>query len=95
MSDQSFLVASHIRPWKDSDNAERLDGHNGLMLAPHVDRLFDRGWISFTDDGSLLALDRALPILEAWSIEPNSPVGAFTAAQKVYLSYHREEVFRG
>lgn len=95
VSDQSFLIASHIKPWKDCTNSERLDGHNGLMLAPHVDRLFDRGWISFAHDGSMMVADQAFPILEAWGIDPASAVGAFTEAQKVYLAYHREGVFRG
>ena len=39
---QEFLVASHIKPWRDCDNSERLDGANGLLLSPHVDKLFDR-----------------------------------------------------
>ncbi len=55
--DPRFLVASHIKPWRDASNQERLDGHNGFLLAPHVDRLFDRGWISFSDNGTLLIAD--------------------------------------
>ena len=47
------LVASHIKPWRDSTDAEKLDGHNGLLLSPHVDHLFDRAYISFSDSGKL------------------------------------------
>jgi hypothetical protein len=36
--------------WRVRDDAERLDGHNGLMLSPHLDKPFDRGWISFEDN---------------------------------------------
>jgi hypothetical protein len=36
-SDHRFLVASHIKPWRLSDNSERLDGNNSLLLSPHVD----------------------------------------------------------
>jgi len=43
---QQFLVASHIKPWRNCDNSERLSGANGLLLSPHVDKLFDRHWIS-------------------------------------------------
>jgi HNH endonuclease len=50
------LRASHIKPWKDSDDREKIDGANGLLLAPHVDHLFDRGFISFSGEGSLLGL---------------------------------------
>lgn len=35
-----MLVASHIKPWRDCSNVERLDGNNGLLLSPHVDKLF-------------------------------------------------------
>lgn len=49
-----ILRASHIKPWRDSDNRERLDVHNGLLLAPNLDAAFDKGFISFDDDGSIL-----------------------------------------
>lgn len=39
---QEFLIASHIKPWRDCDHQERLDGANGLPLSPHVDKLFNR-----------------------------------------------------
>ena len=48
------LRASHIRPWRDSDNQGRLDGENGLLLTPSIDHLFDRGFTSFEDNGRLL-----------------------------------------
>lgn len=49
-----LLRASHIKPWAacESDN-ERLDVFNGLLLAPHLDALFDGGWVSFADNGKL------------------------------------------
>ncbi|MBU3615442.1 HNH endonuclease [Polynucleobacter sp. Latsch14-2] len=48
------LIASHAKPWKLSTNQERLDKYNGLLLAAHVDALFDTGLISFGDDGALI-----------------------------------------
>lgn len=48
------LVASHARAWKDCDDNARLDPFNGLPLTASIDRLFDRGLISFADDGQLL-----------------------------------------
>jgi len=50
----AHLVASHCKPWRDATNNERLDGENGLLLTPSVDHLFDRGFISFEDDGWLI-----------------------------------------
>ena len=51
---RSLLRASHIKPWRDSTNAERLNQHNGLLLAPNLDAAFDVGLISFADDGKIL-----------------------------------------
>ena len=48
------LVASHCKPWRDSDNQERLNGENGLLLTPSIDHLFDRGFIGFEDNGELI-----------------------------------------
>jgi hypothetical protein len=49
-----LLRASHIKPWAKSSDPERLDPFNGLLLSPNLDLLFDRGLISFEDDGTLL-----------------------------------------
>lgn len=89
------LIASHIKPWRVSTNPERLDGNNGLLLAPHVDHLFDRGFISFEDDGKMIIspfLDAS--VLDAWSIDPGLNVGTFTQAQRPYLDYHRRCVLK-
>src|SRR5205807_1990193 len=56
----AVLTASHIKPWRCATNAERLDQNNGLLLLAQYDRLFDRGFISFADDGGIL-LSPALP----------------------------------
>ena len=49
--DVSLLIASHIKPWsKCTTRAERLSPANGILLTPHLDKAFDRGLISFTDD---------------------------------------------
>jgi len=88
------LVASHIKPWAVCMGGEHLDGANGLMLAPHVDFLFDTGRISFTDDGQLLlapALDSM--ILRAWHIDEKQHVGSFSPDQALYLDFHRKYVF--
>nr|WP_241697147.1 HNH endonuclease [Mariprofundus sp. KV] len=96
ITDRRFLVASHIKPWRDSDNTERLDGSNGLLLSPHIDKLFDNGWISFSDDGlMLIASNEISDILQAWKIDSNKCVGSFHERQKNYLGYHRKNIYRG
>lgn len=96
LTDKRLLIASHIKPWKVSSNEERLDGHNGLLLSPHIDKLFDKGWISFSDQGHLLvSRENIQPILNIWSINTDMFVGTFTDQQKVYLEYHRTIIFKG
>lgn len=94
--DQHHLRASHIKPWRASTNAERLDGCNGLLLAPHIDHLFDRGWISFTGDGLLLAAPQlGQGVLDEWSVQAGQRVGSFNARQSRFLAYHRDEILKG
>ena len=54
VDDSRHLKASHIKPWRDATDAERLDGSNGLLLSPHIDHLFDGGYITFSTDQSLV-----------------------------------------
>ena len=90
------LRASHCKPWRDSDDAERLDGENGLLLTPTIDHLFDRGFISFETDGRLLVS----PVAHRKSLErmgvplgERVNVGAFSEGQRRYLEFHQERVF--
>ena len=95
VTDPRHLRASHIKPWRDSTDDEKLSGYNGLLLAPHVDHLFDRGLISFSDNGDLLIsveLDRS--ILTKWSISEAINVGLFSVHQAAFLEYHRCSVFK-
>ena len=87
------LRASHIKPWKASDDEEKLHGCNGLLLAPHVDHLFDRGFISFEGNGDLVISPSMDPeVLTQWSIEVPRNVGRFNTDQQHFLSYHRANV---
>jgi hypothetical protein len=88
-----LLRASHIKPWRESTNAERLDGANGLMLSPHIDLLFDRHLISFTDDGRLVVSRKLDPaVLRRWHIADSASSRSFNARQKVYLCAHRDRL---
>lgn len=90
------LRASHCKPWRDADNAERLDGENGLLLTPDVDHLFDRGFISFEDSGAVLVS----PVVHRESLRRmgledalQRNVGGFSEGQRAYLAFHRDSVF--
>lgn len=90
------LRASHILPWRDCpNNSIRLDGENGLLLTPTVDHLFDRGFISFEDDGRLLVSPVAhLDSLHRMGIpDAGTETGSFSQGQRHYLQQHRDSVF--
>ena len=88
------LVASHCKPWRDSTNEERLNGENGLLLTPSIDHLFDRGFIGFEDNGTLIISPVAHgPSLERMGIETRGRnVGGFTEGQRSFLDFHRNSV---
>jgi hypothetical protein len=91
------LIASHVQPWRDSNNDQRLDGENGLLLTPTVDHLFDKGFISFEDSGQLIVSPVADPqSLKRMGIgtEGLVNVGGFSQGQRRYLEFHRENVLR-
>ena len=59
-SKPNVLIASHIVPWKESTNDERLDINNGILLSPTFDALFDRKLISFENNGKIILTDAML-----------------------------------
>lgn len=91
-----LLRASHSKPWAQASDDERLDVHNGLLLAVHLDALFDKGLITFLDDGALLvskqvsAGDRDL-----LGLQPGGQRLRWVAdGHRPYLAYHRDALFR-
>jgi hypothetical protein len=91
--DRRHVRASHIKPWSVSNDREKLDPNNGLLLSPHVDHLFERGYISFTDEGELLVSKALNPVvLSAWGLTAPKRK-AFNEKQRAYLAYHRKSVF--
>lgn len=91
-----LLIASHIKPWHACETStERLDGSNGLLLTPHVDHLFDRGLLSFRDDGTVLTSAKIeTDDLHRMGIDLSLCLPrAFNQQQRGYLAYHRASVF--
>ena len=95
VSNQKLLIASHIKPWRDSTDDEKLDGNNGLLLSPHVDKLFDSGYITFTGDGSIIRSTSEIDlIMKKWGLDPEMNIGKFNEYQKKYLKYHKDNIFK-
>ena len=89
LEDDRLLIASHMKPWRVCRTPEeRLDGSNGLLLAPHIDRLFDKGLITFERNGRLILSDTVdSKTVECLGLSPalTEGVGAFSEAQEAYL----------
>jgi putative restriction endonuclease len=95
VSEPRHLKASHIKPWRHATDAERLDGANGLLLSPHIDHLFDEGYITFSSNQELVVVPEVRDkLLDAWGIDAGVRVGEFSRDQNAYLEYHRVNVFK-
>lgn len=91
-----LLRASHAKPWAEATDAERLDVHNGLLLAVHLDALFDRGFLTFDETGAGV-------FSSALTAEDRERLGLPEAPPRLrrihpdhlpYLAWHRAHVFR-
>ena len=90
----SLLTASHIKPWKNSDNKERLDVNNGLLLLSTIDRAFDRGLITFSNSGGIIFSKYANrdDMLKAGMNESLKLKNIYDEMLP-FLEYHREHIF--
>jgi hypothetical protein len=93
-----LLKASHIKPWRVSNNVERLDVFNGLLLVPNIDTAFDRGYITFGTHGKVM-ISREISGASAFQLHINTKLRLnqklLRPEHEIYLEYHRREVFRG
>lgn len=96
IDDTRLLVASHIKPWRSSDNHERLSPENGLLLSPLYDKLFDIGLISF---------DKSMKIIFSNKLSANNIARLRIDNDKTYIDnpsnellhnmeYHRDVIFK-
>ena len=94
VTDPRFLIASHIKPWRLCTDQEKLDGCNGLLLSPHVDSLFDNGFISFTDEGQVFLREQLpTPVWEAWYLDQKQ-AKPFNDKQRQFLAWHRYHILK-
>jgi len=89
---EKAIRASHIKPWRDSTNDERLDPNNGLPLIASLDALFDAGLISFEASGRLI-VSPGLNVRERqiFGIEKSSLTKPPNARMAAFLAYHRKK----
>lgn len=96
VSDDRLLIASHIKPWAKSENFEKTDPMNGFMLTPTFDFLFDRGFLSFTDDKkSILSPFLSKMTYSKLGISDDKIFSHLpTDGRENYLEYHRTEILK-
>lgn len=98
ISDERLLIASHIKPWAASNDNEKTDPYNGYMLSPLFDKLFDRGFITFTSNRHVILSEFISPY--TWKqigIQNDSFIKALPMDDKRihYLEFHHQSVFKG
>jgi len=92
---RKVLRASHIKPWRNSSNEERLDVYNGLLLIPNLDAAFDNGMISFADDGKIIISDLLTEYDKLkLGIHPDMRIAKLDERHLKYLKYHRRNIFK-
>ena len=88
-NNQSLLVASHIIPWCE-DIHSRLDLFNGLLLTPNLDAAFDKGYISFSNDGSIIISSKISEIdCKYLGFNTSMKLKKIEDKHKEYLDWHR------
>lgn len=98
ISDERLLIASHIKPWAASNDTEKIDPYNGYMLSPMIDKLFDRGFITFTDSRHIVLSEFISPY--TWKqigLKNDTFYKSLQMDDKriEYLKFHHESVFKG
>lgn len=94
-SNPNLLVASHIVAHQKSEEHEKLDPYNGLLLTPNLDRLFDRGLISFDEKGKILIASRLdVTTREMFGVRPDMCLRFIPDETAKYLARHRGHFFK-
>ncbi|MTJ00854.1 HNH endonuclease [Idiomarina piscisalsi] len=89
------LLASHIKPWSLSSDGEKLDAYNGLLLTPALDRLFDKGFVTFKRNREIILSNQ----LASWEyqkmgIDASMKLRELPIRTGDYLEYHRDIIFK-
>lgn len=90
---ESILMASHIKPWAESSDAERLDKYNGFLLSPTIDSIFDKGLITFSKSGKIKFSTQIEPFLNQLGLKKSMSINLADKHEK-YLVYYRDSVFK-
>ncbi|MEC7782072.1 MAG: HNH endonuclease [Bacteroidota bacterium] len=98
ISEKNLLVASHIIPWSLNKNV-RGDVTNGIALYCEIDKLFDQGYISFSNDFKVILSPKIKNLSEQLrnKIEPlnNLPLQPSRKQPNIeFLEFHRKNILQ-
>ena len=89
-----LLRASHIKPWTHSKSNEQIDQNNGLLLCAIHDALFDKGFISFSDEGKIL-ISKSITVNQYEKLQIRKDIRInLSSKQQDYMAFHRENIFK-
>ena len=92
INQEKFLIASHIKPWSKSNDFEKLDLDNMFLLCPHHDSLFDKRYISFDDEGTIIISENVTETTKMlMNIRGNIKI-KISEGNKKYLEWHRNNM---
>ncbi|HEU6448526.1 MAG TPA: HNH endonuclease [Verrucomicrobiae bacterium] len=88
-----LVEASHIKPWRNSSNFDRINPYNGIALSPLYHRAFDLRYISFAEDGSILVAEVFRERLVKIGLNLSARITGLTNDHQPYLEHHRKHIF--
>lgn len=94
IDEPKLLIASHIKPWANSQDVEKLDFFNGLLFCPHHDKLFDLGLIGFDEQGRILISPKLKPHNQILLNLHNEMKIHVDEKHQHYLDFHRQNIFQ-
>ena len=89
-----FVDASHIKPWRDCADFDRINPDNGIALSTLYHKAFDEGYVSFADDGLLLVSEEFRKRLERLGMNLSLRIEGLTEDHQPFLNHHRRYIFR-
>ncbi|MBD5333888.1 MAG: HNH endonuclease [Bacteroides sp.] len=98
INDERLLIASHIKPWAVATDSEKLDPKNGFILSPLYDKLFDRGFMTFTEDRRIMLSNWISPMnKKRLGIEEGQFIQLLPLddRRQEFMKFHRSSVFKG
>lgn len=90
---KNYLIASHIKPWAQSSDEEKISGYNGLLLPTNYDYLFDRHLISFSPKGEIMLHTTAdmMRLYEVLGITPDAKLSSVPEESMQFMSLHNSQ----